>query len=386
MSADHQPHDLAKQAAALLQDLIARETGAPLHRSGAAELDRILARFVPRGQSLAAPVPEPAAPAPVPVAIELALGAEAREVTVLLADLRGFTALTATQPARSIVRVLNRCLDRMAAVIARHGGHIDKFLGDAILVVFGLPEQQADDSFRALACAIEMQIAMRDIGLLHLAEGLPELYLGVGINTGTVVAGRFGSGAYSEYTLIGDGVNLVSRIESFCLRGQVLISEATYRQCGDAVSVTEPLELHVKGRSEPVQLRELIAIPGHGLKVPRQEFRRSHRVEVHLPARLRRLQGGVPSGAELVGSVRDIGYHGLLLELDEPLPLGTELQLEFDFAPLDHRVAGARGRIVNGKQVGTRPFAGLEFTHLDSESDAKIQACVQLLVSSAQGG
>lgn len=366
--------DPAKQAAALLQDLIARETGAPLARHGAAELERVLAGLLAAQDGQV--------PAPVPPAVEQPVGAQAREVTVLLAGLRGFTALTATQPARSVVRVLNRCLDRMAEVIGRHGGHIDKFLGDAILVVFGLPERRADDAFRALACAIEMQIAMRDIGLLHLAEDLPELYLGIGINTGTVVAGRFGSGSYSEYTLIGDGVNLVSRIEAFSLRGQVLISEATHQACGDAVSVTEPLELRVKGRAEPVLLRELVAIPAHGLKVPRQEFRRSHRVEVSIACSLLRLDGGTARGPDLVGSVRDIGYHGLLLELDEPLPTGTELQLEFDLAPIDYRVADARGRIVNTKQVGTRPFAGLEFTALGSESDAKIQACVQLLVGS----
>lgn len=304
-----------------------------------------------------------------------------RRVTILLADLRGFTALSAAHPPVTVITVLNHCLSRMSDVVFRHRGAIDKFMGDSLLVLFGAPVQCDDDVVRALACAIEMQLAIRELNALHRQTGLPELHLGIGINTGCVMAGRFGGDAYSEYTVIGNEVNLVSRIEAFSLRGQVLISESTYQACANEVVVTESMEVHVKGKSDPVRLRELIAIPTHHLEVPRQEVRRSHRVEVKLPCRLRIVNDKIVMPQIFRASIRDLGYHGLLLSLDRPLALHTDVKLEFDLMLVDYRASDVYAKVMNVSRSGPRCLAGVEFTSLPAETDTKIQIFVQLLVA-----
>jgi len=360
------PDELNHDTVRRLQALIERETGAPLGASAQAEMAAILGG----GGALARPV----APGDAQVA--------QREVTLLLADLRGFTALSATRPAGEVVAALNRCLARLSEVVFRHQGTIDKFTGESIMVLFGAPQAHADDVERALVCAVEMQLAMRDLNLEHLRERLPQVYLGIGINTGTVVAGRFGSDLFSQYTVIGEEVNLASRIEAFSLRGQVLMSESTYQRCGSLVSATAPMQVYVKGKAEPVAMRELVAIPARRLKVPRQEFRRSHRAETHVPCLCQLVQGDDVQPRIIHGMVVDVSYHGLQMELPERIEPGNVLQMEFSLALVDYRAVGVFGRIVKIQADGDQWVAGLEFSEIDEESRQKVQMFVQLLVAS----
>lgn len=353
-------HDAVRR----LQALIERETGAPLKEAAQAEMAAIL-----RGMEC----PDGAATEGLDVA--------PRDVTILLADLRGFTALSGSLPAAVVIAALNRCLSRLSEVVFKHQGSIDKFMGDSIMVLFGAPMARDDDVDRALLCAVDMQIAMRDLNLEHLREQLPQVFLGIGVNTGTVMAGRFGSDVYSEYTVIGEEVNLASRIEAFSLRGQVLISEATYQRCWGLVSATAPMQVYVKGRHEPVSLRELVAIPSRKLKVPRQEFRRSHRVDTRLPCLCQRIQDKIIVPQIVHAAIRDIGYHGLLVEVAEPLQLHSEIKLEFDLTLVDYRAIDVYARVVNLKPEGGQWLAGLEFTSLSPECNAKVQIFVQLLVA-----
>jgi adenylate cyclase len=346
-----------------INDVVQRETGAALSPEG---MEKILAIVAESAGTGSAP-PD--------------LSVEPREVTILLADLRGFMALTATLPAGAVIDMLNQCLDRLSTLVHRHHGTIDKFMGDAVMVLFGVPAARGDDVFRALSCAVEMQIAIRDLNAGFRSQGLPELHLGIGVNTGTVMAGRFGSQAYSEYTVIGEEVNLASRIEAFSLRGQILISEKTWSRCKDRVAASEPMEVHVKGRKEPVRLRELIGIPGRNLSVPRQEVRRSHRVEVRLPCTVRRIENKIVMAHATEALIRDIGYHGVLLELDEKLEDRGEVKLEFDLPLVDFRAAEIYARTVNLKSTGGRCLAGVEFTSLDPRTNEKIQVFVQFLVA-----
>jgi len=349
-----------------LQALIARETGTPLPDTAHAEMEAIL-------HGLPAPADANSG--------SDGLAAAAREVTIVLADLRGATALSGPQPAPVLTAALNRCLARLFEVVARYGGTIDKFMGDSIVVLFGASETREDDVERALLCAVEMQIAMRELNLVHLTESLPEVSLGIGVNTGTVMAGRFGSEVYSEYTVIGEPVHLAARIEALCLRGQVLISDATYQRSWGLVSASEPMAVYLKGREQPVVLRELIAIPSRRLKVPRQEFRRSHRVDAHLPCQLRQVQDNVVLPHIVHGSIRDLGYHGMLVELVEPLEPHCEVKLDFELPLVDYRTSEVYARVITLKPEGDEWVAGLEFTHISPECRAKVQAFVHLLVS-----
>jgi adenylate cyclase len=345
-----------------LQSLIQRETGAPL----GAQVETEMVHVVRQALGLAGD--------------ELKICSESREVTILMADLRGFTALSATQPAGIIIDILNRCLARMSEVIFRYEGTIDKFMGDAIMVLFGAPAAHSHDVAQALACAAEMQIAMCELNAENRRENLPELALGIGVNTGLVMAGRFGSNAYSEYTVIGNEVNLASRIEAFSLRGQVLIGENTYERCENTVVASSPMEVYVKGKAQPVLMRELVEIPSRNLKVPRQEIRRSHRVQVKLPCTYFHVEAKIVLPHPTSSRLWDIGYNGVLVENVDNLQLYDELKIEFDLPLVDFHAAELYAKVVNVNQRDGVPVAGIEFTAIPPETNSKIQMFVQLLV------
>ena len=355
----------AQQGLQRIREVVTRDTGKPLSAAGASEIEAVLKELDGESQ-----------------AYRSAAGQEflSREVTILLADLRGFTAIAATHPAGIVIQLLNPCLIKMSEIIFRHQGTIDKFMGDSIMVLFGAPVSREDDVKRALACAVEMQITMGALNLAHKDQGMPELFMGIGINTGNVLAGTLGSERYSEYTVIGDEVNLASRIEAFSLRGQVLISQSTYERCKEFVETNLPMEIHVKGKAQPVSLREVVSIPSLGLKVPRQEIRRSHRIEAKLPFRYQRIEHKIVLPEIHSGVIRDIGYHGMLLEVESDLPLYSEIKLEFDLPLVDYQAANVYAKVVGRKAGDGRARVGIEFTSVPPETNMKIQLFVQLLI------
>ncbi len=207
------------------------------------------------------------------------LGGEERQVTVLFADLRGFTTLSEQLSAPELLALLNRYLDRMSAALEAHGGVIDKYIGDAIMALFGAPVAHGDDADRALAAALAMQRALVAFNAELAAEGKPPLGIGIGINTARVVAGNIGSSRRLNYSVIGDGVNVAARIESLTrnpeYRTSIITTAATLaaRSQKDPATPapnydsrapfpvsaapirTRPLgTVPVKGRAEPVEI------------------------------------------------------------------------------------------------------------------------------------
>jgi adenylate cyclase len=301
--------------------------------------------------------------------------------TILFADLRGFSQMAANYPAEVVLYVLNRCFIRMTEVIVKNGGAIDKFMGDAIMVVFS-GRAPADDAGRALACAVEMQIAMDEVNREHRKAALPELYMGIGINTGKVISGRIGSALYSVDTVIGEEVNVAARIEAFCLRGQILISESTFALCGEGAQTGKPVDLLVKGSQAGLLVREVQALPALGQVVPRQERRRSPRVEVRLSMSYQLLAGGIVSPRRDEATLLDLGFYGLRAEVARELVMHAEVKVELDLLPLlDYRATDIYGRVVNVKVEGGRQRIGIEFTAVGTESSRRIQHLVQLLMS-----
>src|SRR5437868_5582826 len=202
-----------------IESIVAEEVGKALPSTARPRLERVL-------RSAAGPLGAPGK-------VENHL---AREVTIMLADLRGFTPICNSYPTSVVLALLNRCFVKMSETIFRNGGTIDKFMGDSIMAVFESDSTPVIGVQKAIACAVDMQIAMSELNAIHRRSEMPEMYFGIGINTGRVLSALLGSDIYSEHTVIGDEVNLASRIESFSLRGQVLISESTYGHAGDYVT------------------------------------------------------------------------------------------------------------------------------------------------------
>lgn len=188
---------------------------------------------------------------------KIELGGEERQVTVLFSDVRGFTTLCEGAAPGTILNLLNRYLTRMTAVIENHGGVVDKYIGDAIMALFGAPLQMEDEAGSAVLTAMDMCTAAAQLNAELEAEGSPPLRLGVGVNTGQVVAGNMGSETRLNYTVIGDAVNIASRVEGLTKRYgvEIIVTEATREQCTDIV-FRELDRVRVKGKVEPVTLYE----------------------------------------------------------------------------------------------------------------------------------
>jgi len=194
---------------------------------------------------------------------DLKLGGEEREVTILFCDLRDFTTFSEKLPPTEVLALLNRYLDRMSAIIEQHGGVIDKYIGDAIMALFGAPVAAPDAPGRAIAAARDMARALDLLNRELSAEGKPALAFGIGINTARVVAGNMGSKTRLNYTVIGDGVNLASRLEGLtkdpAYGTPIIVSEATLDAMQERPAARELGEVKVKGKDQAVKIYALSA-------------------------------------------------------------------------------------------------------------------------------
>ena len=192
----------------------------------------------------------------------LKLGGDRREITLLVSDLRGFTSLAGRLPPEEVIRILNRYLERVVEILTRYRATVDEFQGDGILAFFGAPLAAPDDAERAVACAIEMQRALVDLNAEQRRLGLPDLEMGIGINTGEVIVGNIGSEKRTKYGAVGAAINLAYRIESQTVGGQVLLGPRTYELVRDHVDVRGTLEVALKGVDTPLTIYEVCAVKG----------------------------------------------------------------------------------------------------------------------------
>ncbi|MBF0589583.1 MAG: response regulator [Magnetococcales bacterium] len=202
----------------------------------------------------------------------LALGGERKQVTIMMSDLRGFTLLSEEHQAEQVVGMLNMYLEAMTDIILKYQGTIIEFLGDGILVLFGAPNSRDDDAQRAVACALEMQLAMAQVNENNRALGFPEFGMGVGLNTGPVIAGNIGSDKRSKYGVVGRPINRAARIESLTVGGQILISDETMKACGSLLRLDESWEVMPKGVPRPITIHQVGGIGGHfDIQLPKPE-------------------------------------------------------------------------------------------------------------------
>jgi adenylate cyclase len=187
------------------------------------------------------------------------LGGANQEVSVLFADIRGFTSLSETLPPERIVEILNEYFTRVADVIFDHGGTLDKFLGDGLMAIFGAPISKGNDAANAVKAALSIQALMFELNRDAQARDWPELQVGIGVNTGIVTAGNIGSPKRIDYTVIGDAVNVSSRLCSNAKPGEVLISESTTAKVRGLFELKRLEPLQVKGKALPLNVFQVIA-------------------------------------------------------------------------------------------------------------------------------
>ena len=188
------------------------------------------------------------------------LGGKRREMTVLFSDLRGFTTVTEAGNAEQLVAQLNEYFTRMVAIVFRHHGTVDKFVGDMVMALFGAPVDDPGHAEHAVAAAVEMVRELRELNRGWAARGMPQLDLGIGINSGDMIAGNIGSSAIMSYTVIGDNVNLGARLESLNkeYKTRIIISDATRLRLKETYDIRPLGDVVVKGKTRAVTVFQVV--------------------------------------------------------------------------------------------------------------------------------
>jgi adenylate cyclase len=192
---------------------------------------------------------------------QLNLGGEKKKLTVLFSDLRDFTSLSEKMGASELSKFLNDYLTPMSDVVMKFDGTVDKYMGDAIMAIFGAPIYFENHAQLAVEASLEMLRKLKELNEIWKSKGLSELIIGIGINTGDMSVGNMGSQKIFSYTVMGDAVNLASRLESLNKEyaTHLIVGEATFRELGSKFACRKIDKVRVKGKSEPVEIYEVIS-------------------------------------------------------------------------------------------------------------------------------
>lgn len=202
------------------------------------------------------------------------LGGERKEVTILFSDIRGYTSLTEKMEAAAVVSLLNHYFETMVEAVFNFEGTLDKFIGDALMAVFGAPLPIENHAWKAVQSALDMRRRLAELNRARTQAGNPPLRIGIGISSGEVVSGSIGSQRLMNYTVIGDGVDVSSRLEGTTKEYgcDIILSEYTYRLCADKIWARELDRIRVKGKTKPVLIYELLGDRRSPLDTNTQEF------------------------------------------------------------------------------------------------------------------
>ncbi len=293
----------------------------------------------------------------------LKLGGEVREVTFLVSDLRGFTALSSRLEPHEVINVVNRFLEPTVDIITRYHGTVDEFQGDGILAFFGAPLAAPDDSVRAVACAVEMQRALVGINEEQRAHGMPDLHMGIAINTGEVIVGNIGSEKRTKYGAMGTPINMAYRIESYTVSGQVLISADTYEQMVEFVQIGETQDLRFKGLEYPVRVYEVRGMTGpYACEMPETDPETFVCLESPVNVRIFPVEGKQVSEDAAGAEIRRVSENCMELESESPFGKNANLMLRVGEAD----VSDVYAKVVEAN--GTRLM--LRFTSLPDDAKA----------------
>ena len=309
-----------------------------------------------------------------PAALEL--GGEQRMVTIMITDLRGFSELSERLAPEQVVNMLNTYFEIMVDIILRHHGTINEIIGDALLVIFGAPQQMEDRTQRAVACAIDMQNAMPKVNELNLREGLPELEMGIGINETEVIVGNIGSSKRSKYAVVGSGVNMTSRIESYSVGGQILVSESVMQKIGHLLHIDAQQEVIPKGAQESIRIFEVSGIAGDDHRALQMYRPPLCRLAREIPIHYIILKDKHVTDQKFTGAMIRLSTHCAEVRLNPSVQAMANLQLE---------LAGVNKALFAkpfyGKVVQSNDDEGgkhlIRFTSIPPEIDAFFEAHLQ---------
>lgn len=250
----------------------------------------------------------------------LRMSGEIREVTFVVSDLRGFTSMMSHLSPQKVIEIMNRYFERMVEVIAHYRGTVQEFQGDGLLIFFGAPLRSDDDPYRAVACAIAMQKAVKELNAEQRLLGLPELSMGIGINTGEVVVGNIGCEKRASYGAIGTAINLAYRIESLTLGGQVLVSPSTYDKVQALIEVRESREVSFKGIPHSIRVYDAAGVRGeYGISLPEKEEDHFLSLDPPLPVTCFVLEGKTLSEKPISGHMTSLGDHSAIVSVTQQL-------------------------------------------------------------------
>jgi len=199
--------------------------------------------------------------------LNLEKGGRLSEITMLYSDIRGFTAMADGRPPEEVVNTLNEYFEVMVDVLFQHSGTLDKFVGDEIIGLFGAPIPIDDATFKAVQCAKAMMDGLAEFNRTREAENQEPIEIGIGINTGNVITGAIGSTRALQYTAIGDAMNVASRLVNIAKRGEIIMSEETYRKVADRVEAEAMPPVKVKGKEKEQKIYRFIALK-HAPEIP----------------------------------------------------------------------------------------------------------------------
>ena len=306
----------------------------------------------------------------------LELGGERRKVTIMMTDLRGFTAIAERLEPEKVVQMLNLYFEVMVEVVLKYNGTINEIIGDALLIIFGAPQEMPDRSQRAIACSIDMQNAMAKVNEENHAQGLPELEMGIGINEAGVIVGNIGSTKRSNYTAIGSGVNMASRIESYTIGGQVLISESVKREAGEILRIDDKKEIMPKGAETAIIVYEVGGIGGQYNLVLEEKESVMVTLMRKIPLRFSILGGKHVSKKGHRGHVIRLSRKGAEIELKEPFEILTNLKMNLENVTEELAARDFYGKIIEPE--GESPQTQMvRFTSVPPEIDSFFQAHLQ---------
>lgn len=301
------------------------------------------------------------------------LGGRRQEVTILMSDLRGFTAMSVERDPEDMVALLNRYLSRMSEVIFSYDGVIDEFIGDAILAVFGAPEPRPDDAARAVACALAMQRALSE---LNQDLDTP-LEMGIALNTGQVLVGNIGSEKRLKYGVVGSPVNLAARLESVTVGGQVLIGQSTHEKVRDLVTTGRPQTNMMKGFSQPLVSYPVLAIgPPYDLQIP-EEQTQAELTPLELPLTIWLLTEKQVSEQGFSGSSLSLGEGLLEVRLPDTLETGSNLKLNIELCAEAHCFEDIYAKVVAVKATQGDPVHVLRITAISAQDRSLLTRWLQ---------